>query len=90
MELCVTLAPLAVKLVIEETVPKETAPPVPPVSVKVWAPVIVPVNAMFPPAGAPFVVSATTLTPREMGPVNVMLPPLDVKLPPKLIAVVPV
>ncbi len=87
-----TVAPLAVILVILETVPKEAVPVDPAVKVKFCAPVMVPVNATFAPVDVtpPFVASATTAAPSAIGPVNVIAPPLVVKLPFKLIAVVPV
>lgn len=69
-----------------------TAPPVPPVSVKFCAPLMVLEAEMPAPPGEPppFVVSATTPPVRITGPVQLMAPPLVVKLFAKLIAVVPV
>lgn len=69
-----------------------TAPLVPPVKVRVCAPLtVLEKEILAPPAlPPPFVVSATKLVPKETGPVIEMLPALVVKLPFKLIAVDPV
>ena len=95
VEVWVTTAPLAVKVVkgvVAPTVPKETVPPVPPFKVKFLALLMGPDTEILAPAGtvAPFVVSMVISVERGRGPVKVTIPPLVVRLPARLIAEVPV
>src|SRR5579872_7280086 len=96
VELCVIVEPVAVsevKGVVPPTAPViATTPPVPPVSVKFCAPLIVLEAEIFAPPAVPppFVVSATTAPVNATGPVQLIVPPLVVKLLARLIAAVPV
>lgn len=88
------MAPVAVKEVngvVPPTAPVKATVPVPAVRLKVCAPLMVVEAVMFAPTAAPeFVVSAATAPVKETGPVQVMVPPFVVWLPPKLINVDPV
>lgn len=95
VELCVIVAPAAVKdvnEVVAPAAPKEIVPPVPPVNVNALAPLIVLEKVMLAPAAyAPaFVVSKTEAPVNVTGPVQPMFAPFVVMLPPISITVVPV
>lgn len=62
-----------------------TVPPVPPFRVRFCVPLIVLETEMFAPAAAPLVVFAITSLAKVTGPVQLMAPPLVVRLPFKLI-----
>ena len=55
-----------------------TVPPVPPIKVRFFAPLIVLEAEMFAPAAAPLVVLAVTSLAKVTGPVQLMAPPLVV------------
>ena len=83
---------VTVKAVADRFPPIKTAPPVPPLRVRLFAPPVtfpekeMPAPARVPPA---FVASMSDVALSVTGPVKVMIPPAVVTLPPILMAVDP-